>query len=257
MTTLTIKQRIQEELKKRKVNNSSYSLRALARDLNINHSLLSRIIASKIQMTPKIFDRVAGPLKLTKEEIEQFQKEIKQRKKTQSKERIITSNFRQLKIEEFKIIQDGYNFAILELVNLEGFEPTGEWISNKLNINEQEAQMAIERLLTLNLIEKNSKGKYCKVSSYVSVMTPEYTALAMKKRQVDVLKKAIHSLENLPIEKRDNSSITLSIDSDMLPEIKEKIKKMRRSLANNITQKSKKRDHVYELVIALFPWTKE
>lgn len=255
MKSQSIKHRIQEELDKRKLINSSYSLRALARDLNINHSLLSRIIASKIQMTPKIFERISGPLKLTEEEVSRYKKEISERKKTQSKERVVVSNFRSLKIEEFKIIQDWYNFAILELVNLEDFEPTGEWISNKLSIDRDEAQMALDRLISLDLLQKNNKGRYIKVTSHVSVMTPEFTAKAMKERQKAVLTKAIVAMEKLPIEIRDNSSITLSLDSDLLPEIKEKIKKMRRSLANYITQKSKKRDHVYELSVSFFPWT--
>lgn len=251
----TIRQRIQAELDKRKLQNSSYSLRALARDLNLNHSLLSRIIASKIQMTPKIFERIAEPLKLTPEELLLFQNEIKQRKKVQSKERIVSANFRTLEIEEFKVVQDWYNFAILEIVKLDGFQPTPEWISTKLNISIDEASLALERLVTLKLLQKSANGTYTKVSSHVSVMNPTFTAVAMKERQKAVLQKAIHALENLPIHLRDNSSMTLSIDSSMLPEIKEKIKKMRRSLANNITDKSKKRDQVYELSISFFPWT--
>lgn len=251
----TIRQRIQAELDKRKLQNSSYSLRALARDLNLNHSLLSRIIASKIQMTPKIFERIAEPLKLTPEELTLFKNEIKNRKKIQSKEKIVTENFRTLEIEEFKIVQDWYNFAILEIVKLDGFESNPEWISKKLNISAEEASLALERLVTLKLLQKKSNGAYAKVSTHLSVMNPGFTASAMKERQKAVLFKAIHALENLPINLRDNSSMTLSIDSSMLPEIKEKIKKMRRSLANNITDKSKKRDQVYELSISFFPWT--
>jgi uncharacterized protein (TIGR02147 family) len=206
-------------------------------------------------MTPKIFERIAEPLKLTPEELLLFQNEIKQRKKVQSKEKVVTANFRTLEIEEFKIVQDWYNFAILEMVKLDGFQPTPEWISKKLNISVDEASLALERLVTLKLLHKKSNGTYEKVSSHLSVMHPGFTAASMKERQKAVLFKAIHALENLPIDLRDNSSMTLSIDSSMLPEIKEKIKKMRRSLANNITDKSKKRDQVYELSISFFPWT--
>ncbi len=251
----TIRQRLQSELEKRKLQNSSYSLRALARDLELDHSLLSRIITSKIQMTPKIFKRIAGHLNLTPEEFLFYQDEIKQRKKIQSKEKVVTAQFRSLGIEEFKMIQNWYNFAILELVRLDGFEPNAEWISKKLNISVDEAGLAIERLLALNLLKNNQNGSYSKVSPNISVMNPEFTAQAMRERQKEVLEKAIHSLETLPIHLRDNSSMTLSIDSSMLPEIKENIKKMRRSLANNITKKSKKRDQVYELSISFFPWT--
>lgn len=255
METTTIRQRIQAELDKRKEQNSSYSLRALARDLDLDHSLLSRIITSKIQMTPKIFERIAGPLKLTSDELLLFQNEIKQRKTLQSKEKVVTENFRSLRIEEFQLIQNWYNFAILEMVKLDDFEPTAEWISKKLNISTDEAALAIERLVTLKLLQKESTGSYSKTSTYVSVMSPDFTAQALKERQKEVLSKAINALENLPIHLRDNSSMTLSIDSSMLPEIKEKIKKMRRGLANNITKQSKKRDQVYELSISFFPWT--
>lgn len=252
----TIRQRIQAELDKRKLQNSSYSLRALARDLDLNHSLLSRIITSKIQMTPKIMERISKPLNLTPEEILHFQNEVKQRKKIQSKEKIVTANFRSLEIEEFKMIQEWYNFAILEMVKLDNFTADPEWISKKLNISIDEASLAIERLLSLKLLQKESNGTYTKVSSHVSIMNPEFTAQAMKERQKAVLNKAIHALENLPIHMRDNSCMTLTIDSSMLPEIKEKIKKMRRSLANNIAGNSKKKDQVYELSISFFPWTK-
>lgn len=251
----SIKTRIQDELLKRRLINSSYSLRALARDLEINHSLLSRIISSKIQMTPKIFDRISGPLKLSTEEMSFYKNEITERKLLQSEEKVAPSSFRQLTSEEFKAIQDWYNFAILELVNLDDFVATEAWISKKLNISENEAKMALERLLAMNLLSKSSKGVYAKVSGQLTVMTPSYTSAPMKNRQKIILLKAIEALETLPIEKRDNSSLTLCIDSALLPEIKEKIKKMRRSLANYIVQKSKNKDHVYELSIAFFPWT--
>lgn len=251
----TIKERIQTEFEKRKKINSSYSLRALARDLEINHSLLSRIISSKIQMTPKIFERISGPLKLSVEEVVLYKKEIDLRKSVQSKEKVAPSSFRQLSIEEFQMIQEWYNLAVLELVNLDGFQANDAWISKKLKISELEAKMALERLTSMDLLQKHANGSYSKVSAQLSVMNPEFTAIAMRERQKSSLLRAMDALENLPIHARDNSSLTLCIDSALLPDIKEKIKKMRRSLANYIVQKSKKKDHVYELTIAFFPWT--
>lgn len=252
---LTIKDKIQSEFYKRKKLNNSYSLRALARDLEINHSLLSRIISSKIQMTPKIFERITGPLKLSPDEIDLYKKEIDLRKALQSKEKVAASSFRQLSIEEFQTIQEWYNLAVLELVNLDNFQPDNQWISKKLKITESEAALALERLISLGLLHKKETGEYQKVSAQLSVMNPAFTSLTMKTRQKSSLLRAIEALETLPIQTRDNSSLTLCIDSALLPEIKEKIKKMRRSLANYIVQKSKKKDHVYELTVAFFPWT--
>lgn len=56
------------------------------------------------------------------------------------------------------------------------------------------------------------------------------------------------------IQDRDQSAVTIAMDTDLLPEVKEKIQKFRRSLANFIDKKSKNKKRVYEMTISLFPW---
>lgn len=122
------------------------------------------------------------------------------RKNIQSAEQVLESSQRQLEVDEFKVIQDWYNFLILELVKLHDFQPSEKWVSKKLSITEEEALLALERLVRLELLVQNEDGSFMKSAAFVSII-------------------------QLDFSKRDQSAITISLDSTLLPEIKTKIKK--------------------------------
>lgn len=247
--------KIKEEFERRQSVNPYYSLRGFARQLGVSVSLLSRVMNGKMPMTSNILKRLAVPLSLSPDEFEEYEVEINKRKNLQSSEKIWGLQSRQLGLEEFHLIQDWYNFAVLELVNLPDFHACEKWIAQKLRISQEDALMALERLVRLELIIQTENGKFEKANNYVSIMSSEFTTVAMKKRQKQVLQKAIDVIDMVDINFRDQSSITISLDSSMIPEIKQKIKAMRRSLANYISNNSKNKDKVYELSISFFPWS--
>lgn len=247
--------KINSEFQRRKAINASYSLRAYAKHMGVSVSILSRIMNGKIPMSLKLLQRLSIPLSISLEEYEYYEAEISSRKATQSSERVIETSQRQLELDEFKIIQDWYNFAILEMVNLHDFQPCEKWIAKKLSISEEDAFLALERLVRLELLVQNANGSFKKSTSFVSIIQMNFSTVAMRNRQKQVLKRAIDAMDLVDFAKRDQSAITLSLDSSLLPEIKTKIKKMRRSLANYIVKNSKKRDQVYELSMSFFPWS--
>lgn len=61
-------------------------------------------------------------------------------------------------------------------------------------------------------------------------------------------------MDLIGFHERDQSAVTIAMDTNLIPEIKEKIKNFRRSLANFIEKNSKMKSRVYELSISLFPW---
>lgn len=247
--------RINSEFKRRQAVNSSYSLRSYAKHMGVSASILSRIMNGKMPMTLKLLQRMSIPLSLSPEEYQYYEAEISSRKSTQSNERVIETRQRQLELDEFKIIQDWYNFAILEMVKLHDFKPCEKWIAKKLSISDEDAFLALERLVRLELLTQNPDGAFKKSANFVSVIQMNFSTVAMRNRQKQVLRRAIDSLDLVDFSKRDQSAITMSLDSSLLPEIKTKIRKMRRSLANYIVQNSKKRDQVYELSVSFFPWS--
>jgi uncharacterized protein (TIGR02147 family) len=77
---------------------------------------------------------------------------------------------------------------------------------------------------------------------------------ARKSLQRQILTKALAALDDVPIENRDQSSMTLAIDSSKLNEAKKMLKKFRRDFTKHL-QESKIRNHVYHLSLSFYPVT--
>jgi uncharacterized protein (TIGR02147 family) len=249
---LKVVQRIQDEFERRRARNHRYSMRTYARFLGIEVSMLSRVLQGKLPFTKGMLNKASIALLFSPDEYLFFEKEITEKKDSKKGH---SSVIPQIDQEQFKIIQDWYHFVILELASLPDFEATGEWVSNKLGISLDEAQLAIERLVRLEfLIEKDGRVMASSDTSMTSL--PPISTVAMRNRQKQVLEKSSESIEFVNVAYRDHSAITISIDSKLIPEIKERIKKFRRSMAKFIDNNSKKKDNVYELSISFFPWIK-
>lgn len=247
--------KINSEFDRRKAINPRYSLRAYAKSLNLDVSVLSRILANKSPISPKILTKIAIPLAITPEEFKKIEDEILVSKKSRrAAPNSETSAIQQLQADEFKIIQDWYNYVILELTHLKDFEPSSEWISKKLSISDADAQLALERLVKLNLLVQNDDGQFVASSNFTSGIQENFTTVAMRMRQKQVLQRASDAIDLVEFSERDQSAVTIALDTTLIPEVKDKIKKFRRSLANYIHKKSKNKNRVYEISISLFPW---
>ena len=60
------------------------------------------------------------------------------------------------------------------------------------------------------------------------------------------------ALEETPIEERDQSTICMAINTEQIPEVKERIKKFRRELDAYLVEADSK-DRVYHLSISFYP----
>lgn len=250
---MKIIKKLNTEFKRRKELNPRYSLRAYAKFLNLDVSILSRMMANKSKVSRKILNKLSVPLSITPEDYQIFENEILNESK-KSKEKKKNIAIRQLPLEEIKIIQDWYHYVILELTLLDDFEPNSKWISKRLSISELDAELALERLLKLNLLIQNDEGISLATTEPMSELQDNFKNIAHRKRQKQVLQKAMDAMDLVNFQERDQSAITIALDESLIPEVKERIKKFRRSLANYIDKKSKTKNRVYELSISLFPW---
>jgi len=160
---------------------------------------------------------------------------------------------RELTAETFRVISDWYHYAILELTYTKGFKPEPKWIAKELGISEMEAKLAIQRLVSLELLTE-MKGTLKKTDATLTTADRQITTPALKRRQKQVLEKAIQSLESDPIEIRDTTALCMAIDPKKIPEAKWRIQEFKRSLCEFL--ESGDRAQVYELAISLFPTQK-
>lgn len=227
---------LQKELIRRCQANSRYSLRAFAKNLQIEPSFLSKILNGKKPITQKTFKKLSLSLGLNPDQIRKFNSESK------------NNNYSSLTMDQFQIIADWYHYAILELMKTRSFTPSKKWIAKVLNVSIHEISAAIERLINLEFIDEN----WNLLSASNSTVNNDFTNIALKKLQKGILEKSIDALENIPYELRDQSSMTMAIDPKLIPEAKEKIKNFRREL-NKWFERYGNPTEVYHLSVSLYP----
>jgi uncharacterized protein (TIGR02147 family) len=240
---------LQNELVRRTKENPSYSLRAFARMLGIQSGFLSKILLGQRRVTPTTVRRLGGKLGLSLRDLEVYEQGA------QRKAEAVPSDFRQMAYDHFQVISEWYHFAILELATVKGFEPSSRWIAKALGLSVAEAQAAIDRLVRIGYIAVDGSGKWKILEAHTTTLGSEETSSALQQMQRQILQMAITAMENVPVAKRDQSAMTMAVDSALLPMAKEKIKVFRRELCA-LLESGKKRDAVYQLSVSLYPLTK-
>lgn len=244
----SISELLNDEFLRRCRKNKSYTLSAFARSLKVDTSTLSKIMKGLRTPGKRAVVALATKLKLDAETIARLA-DPKKAAQTQA-------SYQQISLDHFHIIADWYHYAILELMVLRDFEPDLAWIAKALKISSTEAREAVERLTRVGILEIKPDGRWVDHSGGYSTTTgSEFTAAAFRQLQHQVLGQAIVALENVPFEKRSQTSMTMAIDPARLPEARELIKQFRRRLNRLVGGSGRKRSEVYQLSVSLFPVT--
>lgn len=251
---------LRNELLRRCKLNPSYSLRSFARQLDIESSALSKILSGKRNLTPTMMKKIGFKLQLDPLMIQQLSAHtLENRGKKNSsdiEQSSVNNNYQQITIDTFKAISDWYHFAILEMTRLNDFLPEARHVARSLGITVNEVNDALERLVRLEMLEISDNGSWTDISGSITTTQNEFTSIAHKKLQKQLLQLALNAIDNIDISERDNSSIAMATDSALLPEAKQMITKFRRKLCHFLESGTKK-DAVYNLSIGLFPLTKK
>lgn len=243
------KQYLQAELVRRCRSNPRYSLRAFARQLEIGPSFLSMLLSGKRAMTGRSIDRLAPRLGLSPAVVQAFKASL-----GQAFEENTDADFVRIATDQLHLISDWCHYAILELVCVKRFQPNIPWVAKALGLSIHEAAAAVERLVRLGMLEIKPSGQWRVTSDFSTNIHGTLAISARRKLQRQILEKAMLSLDTVPMEYRDQSSMTMAIDISLLPEAKASLAKFRRSLMR-LLQRSKKHDEVYNLSLSLYPLT--
>ncbi len=233
--------------------NPKYSIRAFARSLGVHSGTLSAILSGKRKLSESMVQLLGKKLGLSPSEIDQFRLAIRHTDENHQ----IQITFHQLSQDSFVSISEWYHDAILELTRLPGFLPESKWIAGRLSISVVEANAALERLKRLGLLKIQDIGTW--TASYendTNILDPDFSSVAMRKYQKQVLELSTIALEEVPKTLRDHTSTTLAIRKADIHEIKQKIKKFRYELASYCQRPDVDPDEVYQLSVSFFPLTR-
>lgn len=253
--TLNYQTWLTREFTNRCNKNPKYSIRAFADLLKMNSSTVSQILSGKRQISAKMIKRFCDILGASpKEENALIKFANLKNSRNQIEAETLEDNFQQLTLDAYALISDWYHYAILELTFVQDFQSNPRWISNKLGITAIEANIAIERLKRLELIEE-ANGKLTKTEAFITNFSDGVTSNALKNLQRSILKMALDAIDNTPQEEKDITSMTFAIDETKMSEAKKCIKKFRREMSQLL--ESGKQTRVYNLGIQLYPISKK
>ncbi len=239
---------LQENFAILKSKNKTYSLRSYAKKVGVSATALSEMMNGKRAITRKTAIKILENLDLSSKEKEKINKLELCKKAYESEQK----KYFKLDAEQYHMISDWYYFAILSLSETHDFSDDAAWVAERLNIPVSDAKDALEKFEQLQILKKDEAGTLRPpgVSFKMSVGTEQQ---AFRKRHADNLKVAVDSLERFAPEFADFSSMTMSVDCELIPEAKELILNFRRKLAQFL--ESGKKEEVYKLNIQLFPLT--
>lgn len=241
-------------LMERKRKNSAYSLRALARDIGVSHSLLSLLMLQKKTPTPESCLRLGN---LVGPDTEVGRKLIAHALKAKACRRPGASarKYSNVDADVFRLIADWRHLAILDLSALDDFESSTRWISRRLKIPQKKVAASVARLRKLGLVEPGDRG-WRKAASDLALPTPRRSQKAVRNFHRQMIRKALGELRNSSDERyraRDITCALTAVDPEKLPEAKRRIQRFRRRLMEFLS--SGRKSKLYAINVQLFPLT--
>jgi uncharacterized protein (TIGR02147 family) len=242
---------LRERLRAAVRRNPRFSLRAFAKQLGVDHSTLSQVLRGRRRLSARALEAVGKRMGLSEEIIRAYSQSF--RKKLDSKSLRESIRSFPLDLDTFQLLSVWHHYAILELIQIQGFKKDSRWIAVTLGIAVEDVNIAIQRLLRLGLLEMTRRGwvdKSGDAEFYSSALTE--TARNQMNREIHEL--AVQAIECIPSEHRAHRQMVIALDSKTLPRLKmlahEFIKELR-----TLVSDSDAKDDVYHLEISFFPVT--
>ena len=252
-------------LSERMTFNPGYSLRAFARDCKLGSSTISGALNGKSNLSVDAALKVAKTLHMKVRETNYLCDlvALELEKNPAVKENII-SRLKQihpehrpitdLTVEIFKQLSDWYHSAILELPFVKNFRMSAENISKALSIPLPAAQLALERLKKLELLEEDESGNLKRSQPEIRIKSDvKNTAFRAFYRQM--FKKASDALDEQTPAERLSGYLTVPMNPQALGEIDDLITKFFGDV-REVSKKHENETDVYHLMIHFFNLTK-
>lgn len=232
--------------------NPHFSLRSFAKQLGIDHSTLSQVLRGRRRLSARALEAVGKRTGLSAEVVRAYAQDS--RKKSNSK--YLPANLRSFHfdLDTFQLVSIWHHYAILELIQVQGFKTDSRWIANTLGIAVEDVNIALQRLLCLGLLEMSGRSRWTDKSGDAEFHGASLTETACNQMNREIHELAVEAIERIPSQHRAHRQVVFALDSRKLPRLKmlaDEFMKELRSLAAEVDTK----DDVYQVEISLFPIT--
>ncbi len=243
---------LRERFQAAAARNPRYSLRSFAKQLGVDHSTLSQVFRNKRKLSARALATIGKRIGLSEEAMQVYAQGLKKKTHLHSATEEIRSV--SLDLDTFQLLSVWYHSAILELIQIKGFQADSRWIAKTLGISVAEVNVALQRLLRLRLLEMRGAGRWLDKSGDAEFRSAALTETASNQINQEAHRFIIEALERIPSRDRFHGHMIVALDSRKFSQLKvlaDEFMSGMRSLASE----SENKDDVYQVEISLFPVT--
>jgi predicted enzyme related to lactoylglutathione lyase/transcriptional regulator with XRE-family HTH domain len=139
---------LRSELARRCAKNESYSLRAFARQLDIDHATLSQMLRGRREISAEMVERLGRALDVPPALLDAFVADAHE------------SDAPNLAADAARILVDPIHEAILDIVGKDGFEPDSRLLARALDCDVDTVNVAVQQLLRVGLLVMESSSRW-------------------------------------------------------------------------------------------------
>lgn len=164
-----------------------------------------------------------------------------------------------LKPAQFDYYSKWYHIPIRELIASPAFREEPEWIQERLHgkVSREQISEAIENLLNLGLVERDSAGRLRQTQANVTT-GHEAASAAVAEFHRQMMSLASEAIDTVPRHEREISGSTILISEEAFGRLKEMTQEFRRTLlAEAAKPGASGKMVVYQLSFLLFPLTEK
>ncbi len=243
---------LRAEFERRLQSNPRYSLRRFAEQLEIDSSLLSKIIQGKRKISSEMARKIIQNGNLSEDEKEVFVSRYMLAHLGQDSMNTKPSKTAKNTISQvlFAVISDPVHYVILELLTIERYRSDLELMARAIDRSVAEVQSCLRKLRTVGLVE-GSHRDWKRASGRNLIADPKTTGPALKASHQKILEKSVVAMNEVPIELRSHLWMTLPVNPAKIPVAKALLEEFRDRLTD--TLETGETESVYHLVFNLFP----
>ena len=245
---------------RKRVSQPQYSLRALARDLKVSPAYVSQVFNGKKSLPENRLADFIRMLDMDDIAVLQLKDAIhpqEKRSKSLGPDDIDFFNgYNSPEKEKYALFEKWYMIALLDLTTIEGFQSSPDWIARKLKISRVEVELAIETLISHNmLIEEDGVLKKADLKMRFPTKITQSVIRSFHKQMI---KKAYDELDERfsdeAFEDRLMVGGTFALNPEHLPMLKQRVQEMLYDLSTRGSVGPC--NSVYQLSMQLFPLAK-
>lgn len=251
---------------RKKRGDSFFSYRYMASRIGIDPGYLAKLLQGKVHLGESSIEPTIKLLHLEGKaaayflQLVSFGKARSDRQIQEEFEKLMSLKgvgARTLDEDRFAFYQSWIHSAIRSFIGIRTFRDDFADLARRLSpaITQEQARESVELLERLELIRRTEDGSWELTDRFVTT-GDGWRSQAVRTFQGQTMELARESLARHVPEKRDISTVTVTLSHDDMPELRERIAQFRQDILR-MARESRRQDSVYQLNIQLFPVTEQ